>query len=58
MSVPPKIAPSLRADRIPLEQVPVVDFEPFRLGGQAERKRAAVPVEKSPCDRGWFDGPN
>jgi isopenicillin N synthase-like dioxygenase len=78
----------------------VVDFEPFRTGDQAERKRTAlelagafrnvgfaylaghgvdqelidrtfaevarffalprekkaeVPVEKSPCDRGWFD---
>jgi isopenicillin N synthase-like dioxygenase len=100
MGVPPKIAPSLRADRIPLEQVPVVDFEPFRRGGEEDRKRTAlelagafrnvgfaylaghgvgqdlvdrtfaeaasffalprekkaeVPVERSPCDRGWFD---
>ncbi|HEY3141881.1 MAG TPA: 2-oxoglutarate and iron-dependent oxygenase domain-containing protein [Acidimicrobiales bacterium] len=92
--------PSLRAERIPLQQIPIVDFEPFRLGGQTDRKRAAldlagafrnvgfaylaghgvgqelidrtfaeaarffalprekkaeVPVEKSPCDRGWFD---
>jgi isopenicillin N synthase-like dioxygenase len=100
MPTPPKIAPSLRAERIPLEQVPVVDFEPFRSGGQGDRKhtaldlagafrnvgfaylaghgvdqdlidrtfaeaahffalppekKAEVPVEKSPCDRGWFD---
>jgi isopenicillin N synthase-like dioxygenase len=96
----PKIAPSLLAERIPLEQIPVVDFEPFLTGGPEERKRAAleladafrnvgfaylaghgvaqdlvdrtfaeaaryfalprekkteVSVEKSTCDRGWFD---
>jgi isopenicillin N synthase-like dioxygenase len=95
-----RIAPSLQADRIPLEQIPVIDFEPFRTGGPTERKRAAlelaaafrnvgfaylgghgvpqelidrtfaeageffalprekkaeVAVEKSNCDRGWFD---
>jgi isopenicillin N synthase-like dioxygenase len=44
MSVPPKIAPSLRADRIPLEQVPVVDFEPFRRGGEEDRKRTALEL--------------
>ena len=96
----PKIADSLRAERIPVEQVPVVDFTDFRTGGPSERKRVAlelagafrnvgfaylaghgvdqglvdrtfaeaggffalprdkkaeVSVEKSPCDRGWFD---
>ena len=95
-----KIAPSLQAERIPVEQIPVVDFEPFRTGGPEERKQAAlelaaafrnvgfaylgghgvgtelidrtfaeagrffalpreqkaeVAVEKSSCDRGWFD---
>jgi hypothetical protein len=44
MSVPPKIAPSVRAERIPLEQVPVVDFEPFRTGGEAERRRAVLDL--------------
>jgi isopenicillin N synthase-like dioxygenase len=96
----PKIAASLRAERIPVEQIPVVDFAPFRTGDPDQRKRAAlelagafrnvgfaylaghgvdqelidrtfaeaarffalprekkaeVAVEKSPCDRGWFD---
>ena len=39
-----KIAPSLQADRIPLEQIPIVDFEPFRTGGPEERKRAALEL--------------
>ena len=39
-----RIAPSLQADRIPLEQIPVVDFEPFRTGGPEERKRAALEL--------------
>jgi isopenicillin N synthase-like dioxygenase len=97
---PPRIAASLRAERIPVEQVPVVDFSAFLGGGPDERKRVAlelagafrnvgfaylaghgvgqelidrtfaeaarffalpheqkaeVSVEKSPCDRGWFD---
>ena len=96
----PQLAPSLRAERIPLERIPVVDFEPFRSGGPEQRKqaaldlaaafrnvgfaylgghgvgqelidrtfaeaarffalprerKAAVSVEQSPCDRGWFD---
>lgn len=95
-----KIAPSLRAERIPVEQIPVVDFAPFRTGDPTQRKQAAlelagafrnvgfayltghgisqelidgtfaeagrffalprekkaeVGVEKSSCDRGWFD---
>jgi isopenicillin N synthase-like dioxygenase len=95
-----KIAPSLRAERIPVEQIPVVDFTPFRTGDSEQRKQAAlelagafrnvgfayltghgvsqelidrtfaeagrffalprerkaeVAVEKSSCDRGWFD---
>jgi hypothetical protein len=44
MSVPPKIASSLRAERIPVEQVPVVDFEPFSSGGEADRKRTALEL--------------
>jgi isopenicillin N synthase-like dioxygenase len=100
MTSPPTIAPSLRAERLPLDQVPVVDFRPFLDGDPAQRKRAAlelagafrnmgfaylaghgvdqalidrafaeagrffawpaerkaeVSVERSPCDRGWFD---
>ena len=96
----PKIAPSLRGERIPVEQIPVVDFAPFRTGDPTQRKQAAlelavafrnvgfaylaghgvsqdlidrtfaeaagfftlprekkaeVAVEKSSCDRGWFD---
>jgi isopenicillin N synthase-like dioxygenase len=95
----PKIASSLRAERIPVEQIPIVDFTPFQTG-DAQRKQAAlelagafrnvgfaylaghgvgqelidrtfaeagrffdlprekkaeVAVEKSNCDRGWFD---
>jgi hypothetical protein len=44
MPAQPRIAPSLRAERIPLEQVPVVDFEPFRTGDQAERKNTALDL--------------
>jgi isopenicillin N synthase-like dioxygenase len=100
LSSAPKVAASLRAERLPLEQVPVVDFRPFREGTEAQRrqvaldlgnafrnmgfaylaghgvsqrlidatfadsraffslpreKKAEVAVEKSPCDRGWFD---
>jgi len=40
----PKVAPSLRAERIPLEQVPVVDFEPFRTGTGAQRRQAAMEL--------------
>ena len=99
MTSPSTIAPSLRAERLPLDQVPVVDFRPFLDGTRpaqagrpglagafrnmgfaylaghgvdqalidrafaeagrffawpAERK-AEVSVERSPCDRGWFD---
>ena len=39
-----KIAPSLQAERIPVEQIPVVDFTPFRTGDPAERKRAALEL--------------
>jgi isopenicillin N synthase-like dioxygenase len=100
MTAPPRIAPSLRAERLPLDQIPVVDFRPFLHGDRDERKRAAlelagafrnvgfaylaghgvdqalidetfaeagrffawpaerkaeVSVERSSCDRGWFD---
>jgi isopenicillin N synthase-like dioxygenase len=95
-----RLAPSLRAERLPLERIPLVDFSAFRGGGAAERKRVAleladafrnvgfaylaghgvsqelidrtfaeagrffalppekkaeVSVERSACDRGWFD---
>jgi isopenicillin N synthase-like dioxygenase len=33
-----------RPCRGPVEQVPVVDFEPFRAGDQAERKRTALDL--------------
>jgi isopenicillin N synthase-like dioxygenase len=39
-----KIAPALQADRIPVEQIPVVDFTPFRTGEPSERKRAALEL--------------
>ena len=95
----PKIAPSLRGERIPVEQIPVVDFTPsgpatptsasrrpwswravsatsasptwpatgstrscrpdLRRGRAVlallREKKAEVAVEKSNCDRGWFD---
>ena len=96
----PKIPPSLHAERIPVEQIPIVDFAPFRTGDPDQRrqttlelagafrnvgfaylaghgvdqelidrtfaeagrffelpreKKAEVAVEKSNCDRGWFD---
>jgi len=95
-----RISEELRGERAQADQVSVVDFEPFRLGGEADRKRAAldlatafrdtgfaylaghgidqglidrtfaeaaryfalprdvkaeVTVERSNCDRGWFD---
>jgi isopenicillin N synthase-like dioxygenase len=40
----PKIAPSLRAERIPVEQIPIVDFTPFRTGDPDQRKRAALEL--------------
>ena len=40
----PKIAPSLRAERIPVEQSPLVDFTPFRTGDPDQRKRAALEL--------------
>jgi isopenicillin N synthase-like dioxygenase len=40
----PKIAPSLRAERIPVEQVPIVDFTPFRTGNPDQRKQAALEL--------------
>jgi hypothetical protein len=41
MSSSPQVAPSLRAERLTLDQVPVVDFRPFLEGDPAQRKRAA-----------------
>jgi isopenicillin N synthase-like dioxygenase len=40
----PKIAPSLRAERIPVEQIPIVDFTPFRTGDPDQRKQAALEL--------------
>ena len=36
--------PALRAERIPTEQIPVVDFTPFRTGDPAQRKQAAIEL--------------
>ncbi len=44
MSAPSPIASSLRAERLPLDQVPVVDFRPFLAGDRAERKRTALEL--------------
>jgi isopenicillin N synthase-like dioxygenase len=39
-----RLAPSLHAERIPLEQIPVVDFASFRSGDRAERKRVGIEL--------------
>jgi isopenicillin N synthase-like dioxygenase len=44
MTAPSRIAASLRAERLSLDQVPVVDFRPFREGDPGERKRAALEL--------------
>jgi len=98
-SLSPRSPGSPRAERIPVEQIPNVDFTPFRTGDSDRRKQAAlelagafrnvgfaylaghgvdqelidrtspggrffalprekkaeVAVEKSNCDRRWFD---
>jgi isopenicillin N synthase-like dioxygenase len=100
MSNSSRLAPSLRGERMPVDEIPVVDFAPSRSAGQAERKgvglelgnafrnvgfaylaghgvsqelidrtfaeaarffalpldkKAEVSVDRSTCDRGWFD---
>ena len=40
----PEDRPALRAERIPIEQIPVVDFTPFRTGDPAQRKQAAIEL--------------
>jgi isopenicillin N synthase-like dioxygenase len=44
MSGSSPLAPSLRAERLPLDQIPVVDFAPFRSADQAERKRVGLEL--------------
>jgi isopenicillin N synthase-like dioxygenase len=39
-----RLAPSLRAERMPLDRIPIVDFSAFRTDGQAQRRRVALEL--------------
>src|SRR5215211_8362044 len=40
----PKIPPSLHAERIPVEQIPIVDFAPFRTGDPDQRRQTTLEL--------------
>jgi isopenicillin N synthase-like dioxygenase len=45
---------SLTGARVPLEEVPVIDFGPFLAGSAAERKRVALEIGRACRDIGFF----
>ena len=45
---------SLTGARVPLGEVPVIDFEPFLAGSAAERKRVALEIGRACRDIGFF----
>ena len=42
-----RLAPSLLADPVAVDRMPVVDFAPFRTGGGAARRRAALDLAEA-----------
>src|SRR5437867_3362503 len=45
---------SLTGKRVPLEEVPVIDFGPFLKGTPAERKEVALEIGRACRDIGFF----
>jgi isopenicillin N synthase-like dioxygenase len=49
-----RLDPGLRGERLPLDQVPVIDFGPFLSGGPAERRRVAEAIGRACRHIGFF----
>jgi isopenicillin N synthase-like dioxygenase len=46
--------PSLMAERVPVDAVPLIDFGPFRSGSEAERKAVALKLGEACRNIGFF----
>src|SRR6266481_2624602 len=53
-TVSSQLDPALVAQRIPLEQIPVIDFRPFLRGSPAERKNVARQIGEACRNIGFF----
>src|SRR5262245_4885496 len=53
-AVSAQLDPSLMAARLPLEQIPVIDFGPFLKGGPVERKAVARQIGEACRNIGFF----
>src|SRR5450432_401367 len=51
---PAKLDPSLVGERVPLNQIPVIDFAAFLKGSPAERRKVALKIGEACRNIGFF----
>lgn len=49
-----QIDPSLTGKRVPLDEIPIIDFGPFLTGGEEERRQTAAEINRACRNIGFF----